>query len=258
MELLESDWFFRMVEHRGRTPDAKLAAVFTVTGEWISAPGIKEGFVGRQAVPAGSRLRTYLIETAQSARASDPAALVTQLLILLQGAIAEELRDPHAKALQNAAAASRAVIARACRQHGRKRVAQWSAAASLTLAFAAGLLWQMLPHAPSDGRNTVTAMQDKPYLRTAVPLPSGINPSEMEAVLALQEKFNLGICPAPHLLALPQGQATAYMNVIQFRTPDDPDADRANLHAFLVWFNQSRASECYYAPSNGHTLVNWR
>jgi hypothetical protein len=83
------------------------------------------------------------------------------------------------------------------------------------------------------------------------------NPDSVEAVLALQEQIAKGVCPAPQLLALPQGQVTAYMNVIHFRTPDDPVADRENIRAFLAWFERTRSSECYQPPSNGHTTVAW-
>jgi len=259
MQLLDSEWFFRMVEQQEHTPAARLVAIFTVAGQWISAPGIKDMFAGRQNMQATARLKHYLIETAQSAKADNPAMLATQLLILLQGAIAEELRDPGASALQNAAMAAQAVVVRACSSHGRKRAVRWSAMASVVLAVTAALIWQVRPPAPTISPASAMAMQRSPYIRAAEhTMPMGINPSELEAALNLQEKFDRGICPAPHLLALPQGQVTAYMNVINFRTPENPAADRENLHAFLVWFNQAQASECYYAPSNGHTLVTWR
>ncbi len=254
MELLESDWFLNMVEHHSRSPAARLVAVFTVASQWLSAPGIKEMFADRQHTQAPARLKHYLIETAQSAKADNPAMLATQLLILLQGAVAEELRSPGANALHDAALAAQAVVAKACGR--RKRAVQWSAVASLVLVVTAALVWQVMP-AQKHAMHPTVAMRSSPYLHT-VDLPQGINPSELEATLALQEKFDRGICPAPHLLALPPGQMTAYMNAINFRTPENPAADRENLHAFLVWFDQTRARECYYPPSNGHTLTTWR
>lgn len=259
MQLFNSEWFFKMVEHQWKTPNARLVAVFTLTGQWISAPGMKEMFADRQSVQSTARLTHYLIETAQSAKADNPAMLATQLLILLQGAIEEELRDPDANALQNAAMAAQAVVAHACRNHSRKRITQWSAIASVTLALTAALIWQALPQAPATASTSTASTQNNPYLQTSErAMPIGINPSDQEAALNLQEKFNRGICPAPHLLALPQGQMTAYLNVIHFQTPENTSADRENLHAFLAWFNQAQASECYYAPANGHTLATWR
>lgn len=88
-------------------------------------------------------------------------------------------------------------------------------------------------------------------------MPVGISPSEMEATLVLHEQIEKGVCPAPQLLVLPPGQMTAYMNVINFRTPENPTADRENIRAFLAWFNKTRSSECYIPPANGHTTVTW-
>lgn len=257
MELLDSEWFYRMVEHQKNPPAARLVAVFTVVGNWISAPGVREIFTAQQTALSTSRLKSYLIDTAQSARAHNPAMLAAQLLILLQGAIAEELRNPGVNAMENAAKAAQAVVSKACQPSRQKRMAQWSAVASVMVGITAALIWHASPLVPTRSTDTVVAAHHSPYLRTADHMPMGVNPSEMEATLNLQEKFDRGICPAPHLLVLPQGQMMAYMNVIHFRTPENPESDRENLHAFLVWFNQAQASECYYAPSNGHTTVAW-
>jgi hypothetical protein len=257
MELLDSEWFYRMVEHQKNPPAERLVAVFTVIGNWISAPGVRDLFTAQHSELSTSRLKTYLIETAQSAKAHNPSMLATQLLILLQGAIAEELRNPGVNAIESAAKAAQAVVSNACQPSRQKRLAQWSAVATVMVGLSAALIWHALPQAPEQGTDSIVAMQRTPYLRSAGRMPMGVNPSEMEAILTLQEKFDRGICPAPHLLALPQGQMMAYMNVINFRTPENPESDRENLHAFLVWFNQAQASECYYAPSNGHTNVSW-
>jgi hypothetical protein len=260
MELLESEWFFKMVESQGKTPVERLFAVFTVIGQWIAAPGIKEGFVDPKASLANTQLKTYLTNTASAAKAKDPMLLAMQLIILLQGAIAEELRDPGVNAMQNAAMAARAVIFRACQPSVHKRLALWSAVASIAVTVVAALVWQALPlsTAPALDTGAVLAMRHNPYTQVTANLPMGVNPSEMEAALNLQEQFERGVCPAPHLLALPPGQLAAYMNVVHFRAPENPEVDRANLHAFLSWYQQTRAEECYYAPVNGHTLVTWR
>jgi hypothetical protein len=84
-----------------------------------------------------------------------------------------------------------------------------------------------------------------------------INPDEIEAVLALHDQIMRGECRAPHLAMLPPAETTAYMNVIEFRRPDDPVADEAALRAFMTWFNTIHATECYPQHSNGHTSVVW-
>lgn len=259
MQLLDSEWFFRMVEQQGRTPADRLDAVFTVVGQWISAPGIKETFASPQSLQMNSRLKSYLTETAQSAKAENPAMLASQLIILLQGAISEELRQPGVNALQNAASAAQAVIAQACRSSRTQRSIPWSAVASLAIVMTTAIVWHLFPN-PSKVVlvHTAAAPHGTPYVQAAMTSPMGISPSDIEEVLNLQEQFDRGTCAVPHLLELPPGQMTAYMNAIHFRTPENPEADRKNLRAFLTWYNQNRASECYFPPANGHTLVTWR
>lgn len=249
MDILQSDWFFSMLARESDPPSVRLKNVFRIASQWIQAPGIRDQFELPTAPPA--RLKAYLTETARLAKVEQPEVLAMQLLILLQGALAEELRAPQSQALSNAAEAAEAVIAQACRKELKKTVRQWSLAASLAVAFSGVLLWQYVP-----------ASQPVKHLALAAPagassLPSGLNPVDMEAVLNLQEQFNRGACPAPQLISLPPGQVTAYMNAVNFRKPDNPEAERANLHAFLTWYQTARAGECFYAPVNGHTLVKW-
>lgn len=261
MELLESQWFLRMVEAGGKTPADKLIAVFNVTRNWISAPGIHEMFV--HSYPADrthacASLRDYLTDIAAAARAHNPPLLASQLVILLHGAIAEEIRNPATGALDEAATAARAIVARACatpRKQRRLLQAMGGITAIAVLVAAMSLLplarqaW--LPATPP----ALALAPQAPLLVAAV--PTGASPDELAAVLDLQRSIEDGHCPAPQLLALPQGQVTAYMNAINFRTPDNPAADRANMRAFLAWFRETRSSECYFAPSNGHTTVAW-
>lgn len=258
MELLESPWFFRMVEQQEKTPEKRLLAVFSITETWMSAPGIRDRLQASR--PPGcvlyhcDNLKAFLTSTATAARARNPVSLANQLVILLQGAIAEELRNPDARAIGEAGKAARAIIGESCsRRQVRPRHALGGIAAA---ALVAVLGFYTGAHAPWSPVASQTIAQLTPESRQARP-GIAFNPDSVEAVLALQEQINKGVCPAPQLLALPQGQVTAYMNVIQFRTPDDPVADREHLRAFLAWFERTRASECYQPPSNGHTTVAW-
>lgn len=257
MNILESAWFFRMVESHGKTPKERLVAVFTIAGQWLSAPGIKEFFKQGSSPLSTSELKNYLTSTAISAGAPNPSVLAAQLIILLQGAIAEELRDPANNAIENAASAAQSVVSRACQPSRNNRAIRWSVAGVSASVLIATLTWHAFPMAknpvPDNG-----VLQESVFIQANSVLPRGVNPREMETALNLQEQFDRGVCPVPHLLALPQGQMTAYMNVIHFRTPENPEADRINLHDFLAWYQQKRADECYYAPANGHTMVKWR
>ncbi|PKO54399.1 MAG: hypothetical protein CVU26_02240 [Betaproteobacteria bacterium HGW-Betaproteobacteria-2] len=251
MQLLEKEWFVRMVDQQSGTAAGRLVAVFSVAEQWISTPGNREQVKDVPSIT--ENLKDYLTRTAISAGASNPARLTAQLLMLLQGAIAEELRNPEAHALQHAAAAAQVVVARACQTGRKKRLVQWSAAASIVVGAMAALLWQA--YIPAPKVLTVAYEPDETFMRTAVPMPGGVNPSLMAATFTLQKKVDHGICPAPHLLNLPPNQVTAYMNVISYRTPENPAVDRANLDAFLTWYEQTLARECYYPPIPRATVI---
>ena len=257
MELLESPWFFRMVEQHGKTPAQRLIAVFSVTETWMAAPGIRDRILASQApsyfLYNCGELKAFLTNIAVSARATNPTSLVNQLVILLQGAIAEEIRNPEARAIGEAGKAAQAIIDKACPSKRNMLRLSVGGMAAAALIAAVGMhpavraQWSIAPTQPMS--HIVLASSAKPAV--------SYNPDSVEAVLALQEQIAKGVCPAPQLLALPQGQVTAYMNVIHFRTPDDPVADRENIRAFLAWFERTRSSECYQPPSNGHTTVAW-
>lgn len=256
MELLDSPWFFRLVEQQGKTPQQRLLAIFSITETWIAAPGIRERL---QAQTSGFFLyhsgafKEFLTEIAVSARARNPVSLVNQLVILLQGAIAEEMRNPGARAIGEAGKAAQAIIADACPRKAHMLRLSLGGIAAAALIAAVG----MYPAVRAQWSPPPAQAAHAVLVSAAPQHVNHFNPDSVDAVLALQEQINKGICPAPQLLALPPGQATAYMNVIQFRTPDDPAADRENLRAFLAWFQRTRSTECYISPTNGHTAVTW-
>ncbi|MDR2219138.1 MAG: hypothetical protein LBE24_00970 [Methylobacillus sp.] len=250
MGLLESPWFFKMVEQQGHTPKERLLAVFSVLDAWLSAPGIREQFDGDFVLYRNRELADFLTKIAVAARARQPEILADQLIILLRGGIAEDVRDPNSGAIRAAGKAAQVIIAETCAP--RNTIRHWVMGGAAA-AFAAIAVLAPATYFSSTSGMVATAA---PALAVAPP-PPAYNSDNIEAVLALQEKIAHGICPAPELMVLPPGQVTAYMNTINSRAPDDPDADRENLREFLAWFKQHRLSECYMPPSNGHTNVAW-
>lgn len=263
MKLLESPWFFRMVEAQAETPAERLIAVFSVTEAWISAPGIRENLSrdyaeSSHALYSSIKLKEFLTASAMSAKAQNPASLVNQLVILLQGAVVEEMRNPEMHAIAEAGKAARAVVARSC-PGDRKRAVRdrmLGGLAAAVLVATIGYYPAMQLKQAGDAHSTLAAHRNS-FIVPASSHSGGASPDSVYAVLALQEQIQNGTCPAPQLLALPPGQVTAYMNIINFRTPDNPAADRENIRAFLAWFDKTRSSECYSPPANGHTTVAW-
>ncbi len=253
---LEHQWMFHLVEKCGKSPAEKLVAVFDVAESLLCSPEIRSTlareFPGeRHCLYVAAELKEFLTRLAAAARMRDPVAIAHQLAILLQGAIAEELRNPQTGALREAARVAQIVVGKS----RRGAHPGWMSAGSMAAAVLAALaLWPEAEQAPvhtAAARATVAVSHPQAA-------PSGVSPDEIDAVLELHEKIERGICRAPHLLALPPGQMTAYMNVIEFRHPDDPAADRKNIREFLAWFDKISPTECYSPPMNGHTAVTWK
>lgn len=256
MSTVQNHWFFRLVEQAARTPAERLVAVFGIAESLVSAPDIRARLVrefpsDHHCLFDARDLDQFLVGSAAAARVGHPAALAQQLAILLQGALAEELRNPETGAMREAAKVAQIVVEKSREKShwsAGPRMTGWMPAGGMAAALLAALvLWPTAEQAPASA----------PVMQTVALAPAGMSPDEIEAVLVLHEKIARGICSAPQLLALPQGQVTAYMNVVESRPSDDPAADRRNIREFLTWYDSIRSSECYDPPLNGHTAVNW-
>jgi hypothetical protein len=257
MEILNSSWLLRMLENGGSKPSEKLLSLFSCLETWLGAPGIRERFVAdfkpdpmlNQRCPA---LTARLTELATQARISRPEVFVAQMLILLQGALTEEVRNPGLGALNAARVAARAILEDAIQRPALKPAWKWSGAAvaSILIGMAGYLVGSQI--AVESAADSYQTAYNKAMLES-----SPINPDLIAKVMALQAEINAGHCPAPQLFAMPQDQAAAYMDMITYRASMHPLQDSERLTKFLVWYKQNREWECYFPPSNGHTAVSW-
>ncbi|ACT51234.1 hypothetical protein [Methylovorus glucosotrophus] len=257
MEILNSSWLLRMLDSSAKKPADKLLSLFSCLETWLGAPGIREQFVSEfkaehmlnQQCPA---LAARLTELASQARIAKPDVFVAQVLILLQGALTEEVRNPGLGALNAARIAAKAILEDAVKRPKLKSTwTYWSggAVAGVLIAMGGYLVGsQIAVEASADYQ----AAYNRAMLET-----SPISPDLLAKVMALQAEIDSGHCPAPQLFAMPQDQAAAYMNTITYRASMHPLQDSERLTKFLVWYKQNREWECYFPPSNGHTAVSW-
>jgi len=258
MEILNSSWLLRMLENAGKKPSDKLLSLFSCLETWLGAPGIRERFIAEfeavhmlnQHCPA---LAARLTELATEAKVSKPHVFVARVLILLQGALTEEFRNPGSGALNAARIAAKAILEDAIqppRLKSKWAYASGAAVASLFIAMGGYLVGSQI--AVEASADAYQAAYNQALLES-----SPINPELIDKVMALQAEINSGHCPAPQLFAMPQDQAAAYMDAITYRTSRHPLQDSERLTKFLVWYKQNREWECYFPPSNGHTAVSW-
>lgn len=255
MDYLNSAWLLRMIEAGGKNPSDKILYLFTCLENWLDAPGIREQFMAtykadfllNRHCPA---LATRLTELAKQASITHPEIFVNQVLILLQGALTEEIRDPTSGGLNAAKIAARSIMFDAVqKQRIAPRWAHFSQGAFATLmVIVGGYLFTSQIMAEATFQNTY----QKTYQEVA-----NIDPKLIEQVMALQSEIKSGHCPAPQLFAMPQDQAAVYMDTISYRDSVHPIEDGERLTKFLAWYRQNRQWECYFPPSNGHTTVSW-
>jgi hypothetical protein len=247
-------WFFRLVDKKSDVPSERLLAVFSVTEQLLVSTQFKGDF---SKLPFTiDELKVYLTDTAISAKANRPSDLSEQLLILLMGAIAEQTLNPETQAVKSAIAAAQMVIKCAC-EHKRYDFKLVPLFATLVICASTAIAW--LDSIPNSTESTVAFKgEDDHYLYKHPDQGHSINQDLLITVFNLNEKIQQGICPAPHLLDIPEAQMIAYMNVTNYRLSQNPAADKVNLQAFVAWYEQEIERECSYPRKGGFATVNWR
>jgi len=254
MHSYASNWFLLLVDKKGSVPTERLLAVFSVAEQLLLSKQIKNDL---SALPCSiDELKEYLTYTASSAKAVKPVELAGKLLILFLGAIAEEMHSPGTQALQTAMVAAKLVIDDACKVRNVPRYAY--GLATFAVCVMSLLLYDRMVLIPEQQKSASHFNKSNLGKVEVVAIEDSINPSLIAATFALHERVQKGLCPAPHLLDIPEGQMIAYMNVISIRTPDNPAVERENLKSFLNWYDQEIERECYYPRTSGHAKVNWR
>lgn len=257
MDLLNSAWLIHMIERSGKKPAEKLLCVYSLLDTWLNAPGIRERALEEYAsqhslAAACPVLSAHLLRLATVAKLQNPAAVVAQLMILLQGAVAEELRSPGTGALLTAQQAAKAVLADArpplATRIEKSLLAGGYAAAVTAIAILGLHVWPSGQH-----QQAQFAQQGTEYQEAAV--VDAIDPDLLLKALAFKRNIQSGICPAPSYASVPQDQLQTYMHVVQSGLSSNPALDSRKLEALLAWYEQHRAWECYSKLQNKQKII---
>lgn len=257
MELLNSSWLLQMIDSSAKKPADRLLSIYTCLNTWLSAPGIRESFAKayNQNTPLAMTcpvLTAHLINLAIDAKVPNPSTYVSQMFILLQGAIAVEMRNPGTGALLKAREAAEVVLG-SVRPKPKLQVGQTFLVGG-TIASAVFLCLSMFFMVPVQSVTPAAPLARTEVIETPKVQPS-ISPDLVSRVMALKGHFDAGNCPAPELLTLPQDQVVAYLNVVNSRGSEDPAMDSLRLRAFLDWYDRYRAWECYFKPENKQKII---
>ena len=250
MEFLNSAWLLRMMEQAGQRPIPKLLAVYALAESWLQAPGVSQGL--RTELAAGTtlagpsdtaQLRAHLLALATAARLQQPAVVVNQMLMLLQGGLAEELRHPGMGALSAAQQAAELVIqqARPSLWQRADQVIRHSGYAAACVAITTLTLHFWPSHSSSTHQ---TGLQTSYAQADAM---ASIEPELLLKAFALRKSLEAGTCPSPNFFSMPREQVAVYMDVVNSRLTNNPDMNNQRLAHFLSWYEEQRAWECYPA-----------
>lgn len=257
MELLNSSWLLQMIDDSAKKPAEKLLSIYSCLNTWLMAPGVREPFTKAYSteVPLAmtcSVLNAHLIKLAIEAKIPNPTVYVSQMFILLQGAIAVEIQNPGSGALLKARDAAEAVLY-AVTPKPKAQIKQTLLIGSTVVsAVSLCLFIYMMPiNTNASGVPLAQTVEPPPQIQ----MPSVISPDLVGRVMALKEHFDAGNCPAPQLLTIPQDQVVAYLNVVNSRGSEDPAMDSLRLRAFLGWYDQYKAWECYFPAENKQKII---
>lgn len=256
MNLLNSAWLMRMIEGSAKKPVDKLLALYSVLDAWFNAPGIREKLLADDAAKKSlmqtcPALTAHLVQLAAQAELRNPPGVVAQMLILLQGAIAEELRNPGMGALITAQQAAKFVVAKArpalmARVEHALRVGGYAASVAVMSMLAVHFWLSDLP------RGNQHAQQDAGMYGAVI---AEIDADLLIKALALKRSMAAGTCPAPNFSSIPREQLSVYMGVVQSRLSGNPEVDSRRLQAFLAWYEQNRAWECFSKADNKQRTI---
>lgn len=245
---VDSTRLFHLIDSSAHSPAAKLLSVYSCLETWLNAPDVRENIINNfiPETPLADfcpELPAYLLVLASKAKVDAPTIYVEQMLILAQGAIAEEIRHPGSGAFLKARDAAKCIMdTRTSQSSG---VAQYRPMQGFV--FSAGILCLMLTLLAPIPLSTSTTGPHKVQVTQNFVEPknyASMSPDLMGRTIALKTKFDTGYCPAPQLINMPPDRVNGYINVVNANFSDRSASESEKLNAFLNWYDKYMAREC--------------
>jgi hypothetical protein len=245
MELLNSSWLIHLIEGTGRKPREKLLSIYSILDTWLKAPNVRESLIKEGAlekpIEGCKSLEAHLMALAVQGRLKDPYSVITQLMILLQAAVAEELRNPGLGALNFAQQAAEVVLKQAEPNYISKidNLIKSSGYAASVIAISVLTL-----HFWPDNSTSLRSYSS-PSVGTQYTIVSLVDSELLEKASEFRWNMVSGKCPTPNFFSIPKDQFATYVGVIESNITYESEASKKNLASFLAWYNQNRAWECF-------------
>lgn len=259
MNILETDWFLRLVHKSSDSPQGKLIGIFDVLSDWIEAPQIGQQLLATN-MPAQPPpcLFYFLVNQAKACGAAMPEALAHQLYFMLMCGIRnyEQQQNSLSIARQTAEALIQAqlqVIAPSNFNHYRsfsKYAIASFATASLLAAMTTGYMFlqptkqNIIKVAQLSAPVHVSSYQAYNNLPTTILtiISHDASPSQTAEMLAKIEQMRKGTCIYPEVLMLPQKQRDIYLqSVVHGEIP-------SSIEDQLLMTKLMEKVRCNYSP----------
>ena len=261
MHLLETDWFLKLVQKSGSSPQAKLIGIFDVLADWLEAPQIGTQLlaIDTSAEPP-AELFNFLVTQANACGAALPEALANQLYFMLMCSVRDYTHQQNS--LPIARQTAQALIQAQSQPIHAKKFNQYAiaslAAISITTALIASFLFLQPIKLNATQADKIKLAQSSLAVgkhktvakKTSSNVPSEIvtimkhdaSPSQTAEMFAKIEQMRKGTCIFPEVLMLPQKQRDVYLqSVVHGEIP-------SSIEDQLIMAKLMEKVRCNYTP----------
>ncbi len=255
MHLLETDWFLRLVQKSGNTPQAKLIGMFDVVADWLEAPqiGNQLSALDVYAHPPATLLN-FLTAEAKACGAALPEALANQLYFMLMCGVRDYAHQKHSLPIARQTAEA-LIQAQSQPSNSRQPLYRYAIAGLASVAVISASLAAFLLLQPSHNYTDKLAnlTMSKPSQASNIMLGSSsptiatvinhdASPSQTAEMFAKIEQMRNGSCIYPEVLMLPQQQRDVYLkSVVHGQIP-------TNIEDLLLMTKLLEKVRCNYTP----------
>lgn len=235
MNIFSSGWLQRMVDKAGKTPEARIQALFQILQDWVDVPGIRQQI---QEVPLDESgrlaLKEYLLHLVSAAGVTSPDMVADQLHMILLGALNEEIRQSGSQALECAGKAAALLVTAQLQNRRMSHNSNLAIAASVILMASMLTLF-------------VTRQQPEPIAVRSVQLAaaaSAPSPERIASLYQLHEQMQAASCLYPQALMMPPEQRAPFLeNVVNGRV-GNIRPETIDMVSQLY-----KKVDCYYPPA---------
>jgi len=245
MHLLNSDWLIKMLEKAGKTPEARMLALFEILADWSDAPDFQERFLADlNDSTEPTLLIEYLRQQTRQTKAAAPEMLAEQVVLLAKISLRSQLTSNNGEALRHAKETVKALIKAQCEkertplkdyfQLKREQALMGFAFTAILLLVGGTVLFKQKP----EGSFNQYSTQARPHLKDQVTS----DPKLTADMYASLETMRGGDCRFIEALMIPEADKKVYVeNVVGGQVP-------VTLHDQMIAQRYIQKIRCNYTP----------